>query len=170
MVLKLNSGLSQGIAFLLCDENVEAAKVLSRYLRVYPNDDFGFLIRGWARVCYNNMVGSRSDFDEALRLNAKAYLPYYFRGLAELDEKKLASAKTNFEICIARNSHYAPAIIEMAKLRLKEGVSLNYVLQTFDLALRYDTLNAEVYYERARLLNTYAYNESKIRSNINKVV
>lgn len=167
---RLNAELSLGVSFMLTEEYIESAKAYSKYLKVYPQEGNIYCLRAIARLRYNNSVGSREDFTESMKVNPNGFLQFYLKAILDIEKSRLKEAKINLELCLSRNPNYAPAIVELAKIKLSEHVDVRSIFEDLEFAIGKDSLNAEAYYEQARLLIQYSDNTDKTYETIDKAI
>ncbi|MBR8537032.1 trypsin-like peptidase domain-containing protein [Carboxylicivirga sediminis] len=166
----LNPLLSQSLLNITCQQYIEAAKNLSKYIRLYPEDDQAFCLRAYARYHYQNLVGSREDMDICQELNPHGFLQYYFKSLFDLAVEKDNEARINLELCLDNKVDFGPAICQLAKLNLENNNDVRTAFDWFTAAIDADSLLAEAYYERARLRLRHSSDEEATLEDIDKTI
>lgn len=166
----LNPLLSQSLLNITCEQYIEAAKNLSKYIRRFPEDDQAFCLRGYARFYYQNLVGSREDMSICQELNPNNYLQYYFKGLFDISIEKNNEARINLELCLDNKIDFAPAISQLATLNFERNKDVRTAFEWYTAAIDADSLLADAYYERARLRLKYSSDEEATLDDINKTI
>ncbi len=166
----LKTELSQAILNIMCDQHIESAKCLSKYIKRHPLDEIAHSLRAYSRFQYQNMVGSREDLKYCQEFDPEGYLQYYVKGLIEEASEKDNEARINFSLCMDRNPDFAPAISELALLNLEEYNDVRAANALFTMAIESDSLYAPAYYQRAKLRMRYSSNEETTLEDINRTI
>lgn len=165
-----NTNTSQALLNIVSEEYIEAAKSLSKYIRANPKDDIAISLRAYARYFYDNMVGCRDDMKTCMELNPNNFLQYYFQAIFDLEENKRKEARINLDLCLARNSEFAPAITKLAMMNLAVNKDIRLAYSWLNHAIECDSLYSKAYYERARLLMRHSDDEEATLKDINKSI
>ncbi len=162
--------LGNGISELISGNNAEAARSLSKYLKLYPSSYNAYCLRALARYRYNNTVGAREDLEAAQKLSPTGFFAPYIRAvhLQETDNKE--EALKYFSRTLERNPGYIPAKVEHARLIWKLKNRIKEAYKEFNDIIDVDSLNGTAYYERARLSMQYSSNREMAYEDINKAV
>lgn len=166
----LNGLLSQSVMHYLAGNYMESAKSLSRYIKRNPEDAAAYSFRGMARYRYNNNMGSRDDFKTAVRIDATCHYVFYFRAQVALMKKNENEARVNLDLCLSRQPSFSPAIVELTRLQFHQNRDARWALEQYTKAIDSDSLNAEAYYERARLLLQYFENQDLAFDDVNQAI
>ncbi|WP_439182023.1 trypsin-like peptidase domain-containing protein [Carboxylicivirga taeanensis] len=165
-----NSLLSQSLLNISCHEYVEAAKNLSQHIKTHPRDYKAHCLRAYARFKYENLTGSRADFELCQELNPNGFLHPYYQGLFQLTEQKNSEARNSFETCLDRKLNFAPAIIQLARLNYESNKAAQTAFEWYSAAIEADSLLAEGYYERALLRMKHSSSMDGTLNDIDKAI
>lgn len=168
--IHLNSHLSQSIIQYLTGQYMESAKTISRHLKSCPNDAVAYSLRGITRHRYKNSVGSREDFQTAISKNANCHYAFYFKALVNLDTNNPKEAQINLDLCLSRMPTFAPAIVEATKLKFNQNKDTRWAMEQYTKAVENDSLYADAFYERARLVLQYFNNTELSGKDINQAI
>lgn len=149
---------------------MESAKSISRHLKKCPDDAAAYSLRGYTRFRYKNSVGSREDFQTAISKNANCHYAFYFKALVNLANNNLLEAQVNLELCLSRTADFTPAIVELTKLKFNKNKDTRWALEQYARAMLNDSLFADAYYERARLVLQYFNNTEMASKDINQAI
>ena len=166
----LSPYVSQSLLNICCKQYIEAAKMLSKHIKKHPNDTYAFDLRAYARYHYQNAVGCEEDMKRSIELNPNGYLSYYFQSLFNLDNKKLKEAKINLELCLTHKKDFSPALTRLSMLNLDRNGDVRAAYNLLTKAIEADSLNAQAYYERARLRIKHSNDEDAALADINKTI
>ncbi|TRX71246.1 serine protease [Carboxylicivirga sp. M1479] len=166
----LNANMSQSILNLVCEQYIEAAKKLSKYIKKHPESDVAYSLRGFARYHYQNMMGCREDMKMSTTINPDGFLQYFFSGLFSLNQQKDAEARINLELSLSRKNNFAPAICQLALLDFETNKDVRSAFNEYSRAIDADSLLAQAYYERARLRMNHSSDEEATLNDINKSI
>ncbi|MCT4589253.1 MAG: trypsin-like peptidase domain-containing protein [Carboxylicivirga sp.] len=155
---------------VICDQHIEAAKSLSRYIRKHPESELAYCIRAYARYNYQNLVGCREDLKSCEEINPNGFLQYYFKGLFKLKENKIDEAGINFDLCLDRKPDFAPAISELAILNFAKYKDIKAAYRWHSEAINSDSLLAQSYYERSKLRMQHSSDQDATLDDINKTI
>jgi tetratricopeptide (TPR) repeat protein len=147
--------MKNGLLNFMLESWVESAKYFTYEIKQNPNNVDAYILRGEARRRYNNLVGSRADFEKANRLEANHFLKHYFDAQDKMRNKKPQQAFVKYVDCIKRQQTFAPALIEFGLLAVAIRNDVETALECFNDAIKYAPLCARGYYERSRLLQEY---------------
>ncbi len=162
--------LHLGIINILSGNDVEAAKLFSRYLKFFPDTYYIYCLRALARYRYKNSVGAREDLEYAKDLNPEGYFAPYIKALHFLDIDDKEEALKYLKIVLRRNPGYIPAKVENARLEWKLNNKIKFAFNEFNDIIDADSTNGTAYYERARLSMQYSSNREMAFEDINKAV
>ncbi len=162
--------LSQSLLNISSQQYIEAAKNLSKYIKLHPEDEIAHCLRAYARFNYQNLVGSRDDMDICKQLDPNYFLQYYFQSIFELSIDKDDEARINLELCLDNKIDFAPAITQLAKLNFENNKDVKAAFEWYTAAIDADSLWAEAYYERARLRMKHSSDEEATLDDINKTI
>jgi len=166
----LSPYISQSILNICQLQYIEAAKGLSRHIKRHPKDDLAYNLRAYARYHYQNIVGCREDIKRSIELKPDGYLSYYFQSLFDLGDKKTKEAKVNLELSLSRKIDFAPALTQLTLLNLESNGDVRQAYDWFTKAIDADSLNAQAYYERARLRLKHSDDQEATLADINKTI
>lgn len=166
----LNPSVCQSIINIVSKQYVQSAKILSKYLKTHPNDDIAYCLRSYARYYYQNTTGCKEDIETCSNINPNNFLQLYFKGLFNLNEPELDEAKTNFELCINKKNDFALAITQLAIINFQKDNDVKEAFRLYSLAIEFDSLEANAYYERARLRLQYSDDQEATMDDINKTI
>lgn len=161
---------SQSILNIVCDQHIEAAKNLSRYIKEHPESDIAYCLRAYARYHYQNFVGCREDLEICQDLNPNGFLQYYFKGLFKMAEEKNDEASINLELCLDHKADFGPAISQLAILDFARHKDVRTAFNWHSEAIKADSLLAPSFYERAKLRMQHSSDEEAALSDINKTI
>lgn len=168
--LLLGAEKSRSISHILTENYVESARIISHYIRNNPEDTEAYCLRAYTRYKYRNNVGSRDDFEKCFELDANYFLQFYFKGLFLLERNEKKEAQVNFELCNSRNPTFAPALVKLTMLKLKNNQNIRSAYRALSEAVLHDSLEASAYYERARLRMQHSSDQEATLSDINKTI
>ncbi|MBK3516290.1 S1 family peptidase [Carboxylicivirga marina] len=167
---KLNHSFSQSILNIVCEQYIEAAKSLSRYIKKHPEEDVAYCLRAYARYHYQNLVGSREDLKICQEINPDGFLQYFFKAIFDVAQDKDDEARVNLNVCLDKKVDFAPAISQLASLNFEQNKDVKTAFNWFTSAINSDSLLAEAYYERARLRMQHSSDEEATLEDINKTI
>ena len=162
--------LSMGIVNLISENNVEAAKYFSKYLKVHPDTYEIYCFRALSRFRYNNTVGARDDLEYAGLLKPGGFFAPYIMAVHLLETDREEEAFKYLNLTLKRNPGYIPARVEHARLQWKLNNKIREAFNEFNDIIEEDSLNGRAYYERARLSMQYSSNREMAYEDINRAV
>lgn len=166
----LRSHLAFGITNLISGKNVEAARVLSKYLKLHPGSYDGYCLRAMARYGYKNTVGAEQDIEKAEKINPGGYLAPYVQALHFLNTGNKKEAFKFLNVTLNRNPDYIPAKVEHARLEWKLNNRIREAFNELNDIIDADSLEGKAYYDRARLSMQYSSNSEMAYEDINRAI
>ncbi len=166
----LNPSLSKGMLNLLSNRNIEAARLLAKYMKYFPDSYNLYCLRALARFRYNNNIGGREDIEYAKRLNREGFLSHYFNSLHFIELDKKRRAFDCIDSCLNFNPKFIPAKVEHARLEWSLNNNVREAFDEFNDIINMDSLNGDAYYERARLSFQYSSNKELAFEDLNRAI
>ena len=162
--------LNQGIRNLLSGKYVEAVKLFTIYLKYFPDSYNSYCLRALARYKYGNYDGGSEDISYVNKMEPKGYLPYYIQGLYYLEKNNKKEAYKYMSRCLDRNPEFIPAKVEHARLEWKLNKKIRKAFDEFTEVTDMDSLNADAYYERARISLQFSSNKDMAYEDLNRAI
>ncbi|TAJ13254.1 tetratricopeptide repeat protein [Marinilabiliaceae bacterium JC017] len=139
---------------------------LTRFKNHYP----GYCLRGYVRFKYNNEQGGHDDLTHAKTIEPGGFLAYYLEGLIHLENKAYKKAQMSFIHCYQNKSDFAPALLELGRIELTINKDIKKSFHLFSEATDHDSLIAEAYYQKARLLLQYSEDQDQAFNDISRSI
>lgn len=150
-----------GITAYCWNDFGEASKRISFFLK-YRNDDLlAFGVRAQMRLLYGNTEGFALDIASMQHLKPNDGLSYYLKGRHLEQQGKYAEALTCYAECYQRSSSLAIGALSLGKMLLKQHNDVKQAYNLFALAILNDSLLAQAYYERGKLMLQHSSDRNK---------
>lgn len=157
-----------GTLAVLMHDYGRAAKCFALHLRIFPNDEQALLLRAFSRLKYRNIEGFEADLALLGRLAPLSGSIEYLKALQLVEMDRGFEAISVLERSCALNPRFAPAFLLLGKLLLAQSKDVNGAFDLFSMAIFKDSLLAEGYLERAKLLFQFGTESSKGLADLNR--
>jgi tetratricopeptide (TPR) repeat protein len=125
-----------------------AAVLLEQLVETYPENEYGFLLRGYARGLGGDFEAAIADYDHALALNPVYFYAFFYRGIARAELGDIEAALADYSTAIENDPFNPRGYVQRGWTHYFVAGDRHAALADLDRALELDAENPDAYNDR----------------------
>lgn len=148
----------------------EGARRVALFLKQKGNDLIAYSARASMRMLYGNVEGFGHDVAMMRQLYPGDGMSFYLDGLQLELQGNFSKAMASFNQCCQLSPSFGAAYLSLGKLVLRQNNDIRGAFDLFSMALLNDSLLAQAYLERGKLLLQHSSNHDKAMADFHQCI
>ncbi len=126
----------------------DSNSLFSSYIKIYPDNYYGYFARGVGRTLQNDSQGAIADYSQAIKVDPQHDFLWYNRGVELEKVNNKVAAIADYTEAIKLNPKHSKSLYNRGNLKFMAG-DLNAAIQDYTQTVLIDSTQAEAYCNRA---------------------